>query len=110
MQDVGVLGHRCGGSGLAGKIQGKVVAISSQGDAVTDISSEQLRNVPTNEQVSIQCEGHVTSCIFPAEHGQPEMTFLARIGESGFLELSLVGDSVNTFLGIHAESPVTVKW
>ncbi|MCA9147851.1 MAG: hypothetical protein KDA92_01065 [Planctomycetales bacterium] len=105
-----MLVHRCGGSGLAGKIKGKVVAISSAGDAVTDISCEQLRDVPRDEQVSIQCEGHMTSCIFPADHGQPEMTFLARIGETGFLELSLVGDSVNTFLCIRPESVVTVKW
>ena len=95
---------------MAGKIKGKVVAISARGDAITDISSDQLRDVPSDEQVGIQCEGHVTSCIFPANHGQPEMTFLACIGDSGFLELSLVGDSVNTFLGIHADSPVTVKW
>ena len=95
---------------MATKIQGTVVAISNGGDAVTDIANGQLDGVPMDDQVSIHCEGHVTSRIFPAEHGQPEMTFLAVQGKSGFLELTLVGDSVQAFLGIRPGSEVTIKW
>jgi S-adenosylmethionine hydrolase len=95
---------------LASKIQGKVVAVSDGGDAITDIANDQLAGVPTDDQVSIHCEGHVTSRIFPAEHGQPEMTFLAVRGRSGYLELTLVGDSVQAFLGIGPGSDVTLKW
>ncbi len=95
---------------MAGKILGKVVTISDGGAAVTDIDVGQLENVPTDDQVSIHCEGHVTSCIFPLEHGQPEMTFLAFRGKSGFLELTLVGDSVAAFLGIRPGSKVALKW
>jgi S-adenosylmethionine hydrolase len=95
---------------LAGKLQGKVVSIGQHGAAITDIAVDRLEGVPVDEQVSIRCEGHVTSCIFPADHDQPEMTFLALRGTSGFLELALVGDSVATFLGIGPGSVVTVKW
>jgi S-adenosylmethionine hydrolase len=99
-----------GSSDLAGKIQGKVVSISDRGDAITDIAVDRLHGIPTDESVSIHCEGHATSCIFPADHDQPEMTFLAVQGTSGFLELSLVGDSVKAFLGIGPGSQVMIKW
>ena len=95
---------------MSGKIHGKVVSIRDSGDAVTDIAMEQLDEAPTDENVSIQCEGHVTSCIFPAHHDQQAMTYLAKHGETGWLELSLVGDSVQAFLGIQSGSRVTVQW
>lgn len=95
---------------MGGKIKGKVVSINDDGDAITDISVDQLDGVPVDQSVSIHCEGHVTSCIFPNEHGQPEMTFLARQGSEGCLELLLVGDSANRFLGIAPGSDVLIKW
>ena len=95
---------------LATKIQGKVTALSPQGHAVTDIPVESLTGVPTDERVSIHCDGHVTACIFPADHQQPEMTFLAVKGEAGFLELALVGDDIAAFLGIRPGCEVTVRW
>ena len=96
---------------MAGKIQGTVVSISDEGIAITDIAVDQLADVPAeDDSVSISCEGHTTQKIFPVEHGQAEMTFIAAQGKSGFLEISLVGDSVATFLGIKAGSDVTVKW
>lgn len=91
-------------------IQGKVVSINDSGAAVTDIAVRQLEGVPLDEQVSIRCEGHITTCIFAADHGQPEMTLLAMQGSSGFLEIALVGDSVATFLGIAPGSDVVVSW
>jgi hypothetical protein len=95
---------------LASKIQGKVVSISDRGAAITDISVDRLVGVPRDEQVSIRCEGHITACLFPADHTEPHMTFLAVLGNSGFLELALVGDSVASFLGICPGSVVTVNW
>ena len=56
------------------------------------------------------CDGHVTSRIFPADHQQAEMTFLVVQGESGFLELLLVGDSASAFLGFKPGSVVALKW
>jgi hypothetical protein len=87
-----------------------VVSISSQGAAVTDIPVDRLQTVPTDDSVSICCEGHATARLFPSDHDEPEMTFLAVLGESGFLELALVGDSVATFLGIRPGSQVSVNW
>ena len=87
---------------MGGSIQGTVISITEDGDAVTDIAVARLDGVPTDDRVSIHCDGHVTSRIFPADHQQPEMTFLAIQGESGFLELLLVGDSASAFLGFEA--------
>jgi S-adenosylmethionine hydrolase len=95
---------------VASKIQGTVVTVDEQGVAITDIANDRLAEAPTDEQVTIRCEGHVTSCIFPPDHQQPEMTFLAVCGRRGFLELMLVGDSVASFLGIGPGSVVTVQW
>jgi S-adenosylmethionine hydrolase len=95
---------------LAGKIQGSVVSVSSSGDLVTDIAAEQLDGAPRDESVTIACGGHHTSCIFPADHGEPEMTFLALLNDSGQLQLSLVGESASAFLGIKPGDEVTVRW
>ncbi len=95
---------------MARTIHGQVVAISDSGDAVTDVEVAQLQGVPTDERVSITCDGHVTTCLFPADHQQPAMTFLAVLGADGFLTLQLVGDSVSSFLGIGLGSPVTIRW
>ena len=95
---------------LAGKLEGTVVSISESGSAVTDIAIERLNGIPQDESVSISCEGHSTIRIFPTDHQQPEMTFLAFKGPTGFLELTLVGDDVSIFLGISPGKQVTVKW
>ena len=95
---------------MTGSIQGKVVEISESGDAITDVEVSRLGEVPTDERVTVACEGHVTSCLFPADHQQPAMTFLAVLGDEGFLRLQLVGDSVSAFLGIRLGSQVTIRW
>ena len=95
---------------LGGSLKGIVVSITDAGDAVTDISIDQLAAVPTDDRVSIMRDGHVTSRIFPADHQQAEMTFLVVQGESGFLELLLVGDSASAFLGFKPGSVVALKW
>lgn len=95
---------------MAGKLSGNVVSIDESGSAVTDITAEQLADVPRDEQVQVSCEGHKTFCIFPHDHGQEEMTYIASLTESGQLCLMLVGDSVRDFLGIRPGSKVMVKW
>jgi S-adenosylmethionine hydrolase len=95
---------------LAGKLQGEVVSVRDSGNIVTSITSEQLSEVPTDESVIIRCDGHTTAGIFPADHDQPEMTFLAVLGSDDQLELILVGDSAHKFLGIRVGANVTVKW
>ena len=63
-------------------LQGQVVSVTESGDLVTDIPIADLAATPRDEQVNIRCDGHVTSGIFPADHGQPEMTFVAVEGKS----------------------------
>jgi len=92
------------------RITGKVVSISPSGDAVTDLSHEMLRDVPSSDQTAIECGGHTTLGIYTVDHQQPEMTFLAVLSDSGFLELSLIGDSAAKFLGLKEGDPVAIKW
>ena len=95
---------------MTGRIKGAVVSISDAGNLVTDITAAQLKNAPTDERVTIACDGHETNGIFQAGHDQPESTFLALIGASGNLELEIVGLSASAMLGIRAGAEVVVTW
>ena len=95
---------------MAGSLHGKVVSVSPEGNLVTDIPAEQLKGVPTDDRTTVTCDGHVTTGIFPAEHHQPEMTLLARIGPGGQLELIIVGERAGDFLGIRPGASVVVQW
>ena len=58
----------------------------------------------------MRCDEHETHGIFAADHSQPEFTLLAMIGDSGCLELCIVGDSAKIMLGVAVGEKVTVKW
>lgn len=92
------------------EITGLVATVSDSGDLITDIRVDDLQGVPRDNSVTIRCEGHVTAGIFPTEHQQPEMTFVAYEGESGFVELSLVGDDASKYLGIKSGSKISLSW
>lgn len=95
---------------MPGKIEGHVVAITAQGNLVTDVTAERLQGVPTDYRVSVCCDEHVTNGIFSPEHGEPEMTFLALLRPGGTLELEIVGDSAAMMLGIRVGEEVVVQW
>ena len=95
---------------LSNKIEGQVRSIDSFGNLVTDITSEMLADVPTDERAQIHCDEHQTQGIFRTYSDQPDMTFLALIGSSGFLELAIVGDSAAGMLGVRVGTPVTIQW
>ena len=95
---------------MSRKIQGTVVSVNEAGDLITDIAVERLADAPTDDQVTITCDGHSTSCLFSQNHSQPKLTFVAVLGDSGRLELSLVGENASAFLGIRPGANVTVKW
>jgi S-adenosylmethionine hydrolase len=95
---------------VPGKIEGSVVAYGETGNLITDITAAQLRNAPTDESVVIVCDEHETMGIFGADHNQPPMTYIALVGESGNLELAIVGDSAKIMLGVARGTPVSVKW
>ena len=68
---------------MAGKLLGEVVAVDAAGNLLTDITEDRLDGVPRDESVTVACDGHKTMGIFPADHGQPEMTLLAVLNKDG---------------------------
>ena len=91
-------------------IEGKVVSISERGNLVTDIPCAALAEAPRDSAVSIRCDEHETVGLFTAGHSEPEMSFLALLGDSGFLELTIVGDSAKMMLGVRVGERVSVQW
>ena len=95
---------------MSAKIEGTVVAVSPNGDLITDISATQLEGVPRDDTVTVGCSGHETCGIYDADHQQPAATFVALLGSSGNLELAIVGESVSAMLGIGVGAAVAVRW
>jgi S-adenosylmethionine hydrolase len=95
---------------VPGKIEGAVVAYGPTGNLVTDIAHDRLKGVPAGDGVKIVCDEHETVGIYPADHQEEPMTLMAILGESGFLELTIVGDSAKIMLGVPLKEKVTVKW
>ena len=95
---------------MPGKIEGTVISITESGNLVTDISADRLRGVPHDERVSIICDEHQTIGLFDATHPEPDFTFMAILGASGHLELTIVGDSAAMMLGIRKGEKVVVTW
>jgi S-adenosylmethionine hydrolase len=95
---------------VPGKIEGKVVSYSETGNLVTDIPVERLRGAPRDPSLTVTCDEHHTLGLFEPGHQEPEMTLLALLAPSGFLELVIVGDSAKMMLGVRVGQPVTVQW
>ena len=95
---------------VAGKVVGKVVAFSDQGNLITDISGEQLEHAPRDERLVVRCDEHETNCLFDAGHQQPAATLIALISSRGQLELEIVGDSAKLMLGVPLGEMVEVRW
>ncbi len=95
---------------VPGKIQGSVSSIDSFGNLVTDITSDMLKDAPTDESVRVECDEHETLGIFRTYGDQPPMTLVALVGSSGHLELAIVGDSAAMMLGVGRGAKVTVSW
>jgi S-adenosyl-L-methionine hydrolase (adenosine-forming) len=95
---------------VPGKIEGKIVSYSEAGNLVTDIPTERLRSAPRDPSVTVTCDEHQTVGLFEPGHNEPEMTLLALLAPSGFLEVVIVGDSAKMMLGVRVGQPVTVQW
>ncbi|HEX4142072.1 MAG TPA: SAM-dependent chlorinase/fluorinase [Pirellulales bacterium] len=93
-----------------GKIEGKIELIDSFGNLVSNITADQLADVPRGEEVTVECDEHQTQGIFRTYADQPEMTLIALIGSSGKLELAIVGESAAIMLGVRAGTPIEVRW
>jgi S-adenosylmethionine hydrolase len=97
-------------SSVAGKVEGKIQAIDAAGNLVTDITRAMLNAAPRDESVVIRCDEHETTGIFEDVAQQPPMTFVATFGQSGNLELTIVGDSAAAMFGVRVGEKVTVRW
>jgi len=95
---------------VPGKIEGAVVAYGPTGNLVTDIPHDRLKGVPAGDGVRIVCDEHETVGIYPADHQEQPSTLMAILGESGYLELTIVGDSAKLMLGVPIKEKVVVKW
>lgn len=95
---------------MANRIDGKVVEIGEQGNLITDIPIEQIRDIPHDDSVNIRFGDHVTMGLFPPDHDQPDSTMVASLGPSGFLEIEIVGVPLAEMLGIKVDQPVEVSW
>ncbi|MCY2974514.1 MAG: adenosylmethionine-8-amino-7-oxononanoate aminotransferase [Planctomycetota bacterium] len=92
-------------------ISGNVIEVTPDGDLITDISVDQLSSVPRDESLKVVVdEEHETFGLFPADHQQPPMTFIAVLGSDDSLRLHLVGDSATMMLGVRKGAPVLLKW
>ena len=84
--------------------------MNADGDLVTDISIEQIINVPRDESVRIIFGGHETIGLYPDPHDQPAATMVAKLSNSRFLEVGIVGISLSEMLGINVGEPVKIEW
>jgi S-adenosylmethionine hydrolase len=95
---------------VAGKIEGKIVAYGESGNLVSDIAVDALRAVPRDQSVTITCDEHETVGIYAPDHPEEPCTLMAILGPSGFLEITIVGDSAKFMLGVPLGEKVVVKW
>lgn len=95
---------------MPNRIEGNVAEIGETGCLVTDISVDQVANIPHDDSVTIRFGGHETVGIYPVDHQQPEATLVASLGKSGFLEIEIVGVSLSEMLGIGPQVAVEITW
>ncbi len=95
---------------MANKIEGEVVSISPAGNLITDVNGDVLTDAPRDDQTVVRCDDHETVGIYDSLDGQPEATFLAFLGETGALELTIVGMNASELLGIKVGAPVAISW
>ena len=95
---------------MANLLKGTVASIRDSGQLISDITEQQLENVPRNESTIVKFAGHTTIGLFSIEHGQPDSTLVAFVGKSGALEIEIVGISLTEMLRIKTGEPITVSW
>jgi len=91
-------------------IEGAVLRVSDTLTLVTDITAQALADALKGPDVTVHCDGHETPGIYTLDHDHPPGTFVALIGASGNLELTILGEDISMMLGIRAGEKVTVKW
>jgi S-adenosylmethionine hydrolase len=95
---------------VANQIDGEVIEVDSFGNLITNITSDMLKGVPTDESVIVTCDEHETQGIFKTYSDQPPMTLVALVGSGKKLELAIVDDSASIMLGVKKGAPVRISW
>lgn len=95
---------------VANQLEGAVIEVDSFGNLITNITRDMLRDVPTDESVTVVCDEHETQGIFATYSDQPPMTLVALFGASDRLELAVVNENASVMLGVKAGAPVHVRW
>jgi len=96
---------------MSKSISGSVIEVTSNGDLVTDITTDKLKLVPRDESLKVIVDDeHETFGLFAADHQQPAMTLIAIADSDSSLRLHLVGDSATLMLGVRQGAPVLLKW
>lgn len=99
-----------GSTALSNRIDGTIASCDSAGNLVTDIPNDSVAGLVGDENVSVKFGDHETFGIFPTDHGEPDATLVASLGESGFVQIEIVGISLSDMLGIKAGVKVAVGW
>ena len=99
-----------GSTALSNHIDGTVASCDASGNLITDIANDSVAGLVGDENISIKFGDHETFGVFPTEHGEPDATLVASLGESGFVQIEIVGISLSDMLGIKQGVKVSVAW
>ena len=99
-----------GSTALSNQIDGEVTSCDSAGNLITNVANDSVAGLVGDETVSIKFGDHETFGIFPIDHGEPDATLVASLGESGCLQIEIVGISLSDMLGIKPGIQVAIAW
>ena len=94
---------------MSNKIEGSVEKIGESGNLITGISIDAVAGLASDDSVTIKFGGHETHGVHPTDHEQPIGTLVALRGQSGFMEIEIVGISIAEMLGIKVGESVVVQ-
>ncbi|MDP2982586.1 MAG: SAM-dependent chlorinase/fluorinase [Candidatus Latescibacter sp.] len=90
-------------------LKGEVVAIDSFGNMITNISEHTLRSFMGKKKVEIYFATERFTSIMHYYNDVPPKTVLVLIGSSGYLEISMNGESAEDYFMTSVGSPVTIR-
>lgn len=99
-----------GSTALSNQIDGEVASCDSVGNLITNIANDSVAGLVGDENLSVKFGDHETFGIFPTDHGQPDATLVASLGESGCVQIEIVGISLSDMLGIKPGVQVVIAW
>lgn len=95
---------------LSNEIKGQVKSVDDEGKLVSDIAIDKVAEIPHDETLTVKFGDHATIGLFPPDHEHPVGTMVATLGQSGFVEIEIVGISLSEMLGIKEGESVSLKW